>query len=519
MVYDFGSNLPDRVQRARGPDGVGSIGTSSSGYAVRSIAQQHGDLSQYGSNNPYDNPNRDRPMVESRLIYGSSIRSNPIPESTARGLSGLYAAFQDTQGRRIGLNADALSKHLLLLGGIGTGKTNVFYFLLESVLSKQNPEDIVFIFDTKGDFYRQFYRPADPSHIVIGNGREYWNESRAWNIFGEMNLDSASSSIDAFTAKEIGKQLFLDRGSETQPFFSLAAGDLVSKVLIDFGRRAQHSGSKSFLTNQVFSQWLKRATLRDYFDLIERNPDFSGASLYFGDPSQGAGQKLSPQALGVFGYINAMANDLLTGIFEEPRPNGTFSMRSLVRNRAEHGGKRVVFIEYDLASGEVLTPIYRLLIDLALKEALSQSSTHRGNVFFFIDEFKLLPKLQHIDDALNFGRSLGVKVFAGLQSINQVYDGYGEEKGRAILSGFMNSFCFQTTDGCSRTYITERFGKNFSHYLYRAQEKPVSYQREGNTVEDWDVLDLPVGCAVVNLVGERPFLFQFGDFRSSHAIL
>ena len=52
--------------------------------------------------------------------------------------------------------------------------------------------------------------------------------------------------------------------------------------------------------------------------------------------------------------------------------------------------------------------MYRLLIDLALKEALGRSHS-AGDVYMIIDEFKLLPKLQHIDDALNFGRSLREK--------------------------------------------------------------------------------------------------------------
>ena len=88
-------------------------------------------------------------------------------------------------------------------------------------------------------------------------------------------------------------------------------------------------------------------------------------------------------------------------------------------------GGKILFIEYDLTSGSVLTPIYRLLIDLALKEALGRSRGH-GNVYIICDEFKLLPYLQHIEDAVNFGRSLGVKVVAGLQSISQLYELYGE---------------------------------------------------------------------------------------------
>lgn len=52
--------------------------------------------------------------------------------------------------------------------------------------------------------------------------------------------------------------------------------------------------------------------------------------------------------------------------------------------------------------------------------------TAEGNVYLMCDEFKLLPNLQHIEDGVNFGRSLGVKIIAGIQSIEQLYEIYGE---------------------------------------------------------------------------------------------
>lgn len=457
--------------------------------------------------------------TDKRLIFGEDIRLNGVPARTGEALSGLYTVFQDPQGHRFVLSESLLSKHLLLLGGIGSGKTNVFNFVLESLLKKQTPDDIIFVFDTKGDFYKNFYQPYNPNHILIGNGREFQEETYCWNVFGELEgQDGSFDGFDEFSAKEIAKQLFEGRGSTSQPFFELASADLAAKILIDFERQARKTGDRSALNNKALADWLRTADLRRYVEMIQRNPDFASAYLYFGDPGQSAQQKLSPQALGVFGYINAMCSDLFTGVFAQSAPGKEFSMCSLVRDRGKNGGKTVVFIEYDLRVGEVLTPMYRLLIDLALKEALGFNANRRGNVVFIIDEFKLLPNLTHIDDALNFGRGLGIKVVAGLQSIDQIYANYGEERGRTIVSGFMNSFCFQTPDYRSRQYISERFGENCFHLVYRVQNAPASYQREGHTIEDWDILNLGIGQAAVDLVGQKPFLFQFSDFTRPHDI-
>lgn len=186
-------------------------------------------------------------------------------------------------------------------------------------------------------------------------------------------------------------------------------------------------------------------------------------------------------------------------------------MRQVVRRK---GGK-ILFIEYDLSVGEVLAPIYRLLVDQALKEALSRTGSENGSVYVIVDEFKLLPKLQHIDDALNFGRGMGVKVVAGIQSIDQLYEVYGKDKGAVIASGFGSLFAFHTNDGASRDYISKRFGSNVVVYDYtnRQRNSVVERERNGNTVEEWDQLELGLGQVVVGLGYSAPFLFQFEKFE------
>ncbi len=41
----------------------------------------------------------------------------------------------------------------------------------------------------------------------------------------------------------------------------------------------------------------------------------------------------------------------------------------------------------------------------------------------------------------------------------------------------------------------------------------VEEKRQGKTVEDWDLLDLKVGEAIVGLAYERPFKFYFDLFK------
>ena len=208
--------------------------------------------------------------------------------------------------------------------------------------------------------------------------------------------------------------------------------------------------------------------------------------------------------------MNSMISEYFVGILAEHKPDRKISMRNAVRNK---GGK-AIFVEYDLSIGEILTPVYRLLIDQALKEALGRN-VETGKVYLIADEFKLLPKLQHIDDALNFGRGLGVSVIAGIQSINQIYDIYGQDKGSAISSGFGSVFAFHANDSESREYITRRFGKNIMVFNYNDLQKnlPVRSEREGNTIEEWEQMQLGVGQAAIGIGYNPPFLFKFDRFE------
>ena len=162
----------------------------------------------------------------------------------------------------------------------------------------------------------------------------------------------------------------------------------------------------------------------------------------------------------------------------------------------------------------VAASVWSLLIP-ALSRAQGGNAQERGNVFFITDEFSLLPNLEHIDDAVNFGRSLGIKFMIGVQNVEQIYDNYGEARARSIMSGFLTNISFRVTDGKSREYIQQLYGKSQISESYTPMNKlngAVEHQREANVVEDWDITTLRRGQAIVGLQNAEPFLFQFSPY-------
>lgn len=435
--------------------------------------------------------------ITSTLLHGNILDESSPPHNFANAKVFLPGYFKSSP-KKLGINEDILSKHTLLIGGTGSGKTNVLYYYIDQLKRSMTQDDVMIIFDTKGDFYDKFYRSGDE---VIANSKLY-NTAAKWNIYKEIAADGWDDQDVVSNAYEITRSLFRDsiEKNNTQPFFPNAACDLLVAIIICHIRIGLDDleFKKMFFNNKELKFYLDITTPGKINSFLKAYPDLASVLTYIGDGS-------SDQALGVMAELQSVVRQIFRGSFAE---DGRFSVRNFVRNK----GAKTLFIEYDLSIGQTLTPLYRLLFDLALKEAMGRSKSE-GNVYLICDEFKLLPNLQHIEDGVNFGRSLGVKVIAGLQSIEQLYEIYGESNGKSIAAGFSTVISFKANDISTRQYISGLYGSNIVLEQYRTMDNVlVEEKREGKTIEDWDLSDLKVGDAIVGFPFAQPFKFHFDEY-------
>jgi len=411
--------------------------------------------------------------------------------------------FRESNGSgTFAIDETSLFQNVLLLGAAGSGKTNVINQMFPQLRAWTSEPYTMLVFDTKADYYHHhgFFQPGD---YVIGCSQQFRDRSQIWNIFDEVLADGDDPRDYEANAKEIAAVLFEGRGSTTQPFFAQAAQEIFASTLIYFVRRRRDGGEnwQRNLNNRYLVLFLKQHTpkqLREFFSLY---PDLGGLSAYFGD---GTGS----QGLGVFGELRSMLDECFQGVFAmEPRAGQSFSIRRAVREKRN----RAVFIEYDMSAGERLTPMYRLLVDLALKEAIS--NTAAGRTHLLLDELKLLPKLKHLQDALNYGRSKRVSVIAGIQNVNQLYATYGEAGAGEIFEGFGTLIALKTNDHASREYVSLRFGPNkIASRHYTPSQEPIDSHWDGRTVEHWHQQTLRIGEAIIGLASQSyPFRFRFEE--------
>ncbi len=435
--------------------------------------------------------------IKQTPIFGSLVDQNPL--MGAKHPSVAIGGVFKSQPAFLNLDEDILSKHLMLIGGTGSGKSNVFYHLIAQIKKQLTPNDVMIIFDTKGDYYNLFKGKND---IVIGNSSTYYSISEKWNIFKEITADGWEEHKIEMNTNEISWSIFNDTIEKSKdPFFPNAARDLFASIislLIMNGRNDKKFREKNFYNSEL-KKAIEGSTILEIKNLIETQPSLKSVLSYIGDGTNG-------QALGVYADLLGTFRKLFTGIFAE---NGLFSIRNFIHAK----GGRTLFIEYDLSIGSILSPIYSLLFDLALKESLGRSHKE-GNVYLICDEFKLLPHLEHIDDGINFGRSLGVKVIAGLQSINQLTEIYGEQRGKNIAAGFSTYIAFRANDVHTREFVTNLHGKNYVMERYKTLTNTIKEEnRNANVVEDWHMIDLEIGEAIIGLPFRNPFKFKFNLYK------
>lgn len=411
-------------------------------------------------------------------VVGVDFTDGVPPRAVVQGID---SAFR--------FNDELLSKHVLFLGSIGSGKTNAMQALFWSLRENSRPDDVFVIFDTKGDFLEGFYQDGD---AVITNDRDLADGRVTWNIFDDLHGVGKERIDDAF---EIASTIFSETLAQASNnyFFAAGARDIFAAVL-----EAMARGDGSRPSNQELRQALEGSP-QQLLELLEPHPDLASSRAYL------TGEVIARSTLA---YLQQAVRTAFSGAFQDP---GSFSVRGYVREK----GGRALFVEYDIAKGAVLLPIYRVLLDLAIKESLGRSRAP-GSVFFLLDEFALLPELRHISDGINFGRSLGLKFIVGSQNVSQVYHSYGENIGTSILSGFGTVFAFRLMDAPSRSFVSDRFGHNRKRITIEQSVRAEGVHdsvHEGKVIEDWDLSSLTIGRTIASKPDGPPFFFAFGEWR------
>ena len=428
--------------------------------------------------------------LSDREVFGEEM----IDEEKNEKMVGIQARDQYGNMAGIALADKMLARHILCLGSIGSGKSVTLYHIINAIRNKATENDVFVIFDAKGDYLQEFYEPGD---YVISNDSQPPKGAVTWNIYKDILYTKPEKRDE--TIREIATTLFKeDMAGSSNPVFATGARDLFAAILSSQVRQME-TGEEQW-DHAKLVNWLQNASDVTIRKLLKPHEDLKWVRNYMRKEGSDS-QKMS-----FFMHLYQNIFTIFSGSFAK---EGDFSIKEAVLKK---GGK-AIFLEYDLASGNVLSPIYTLLIDLAMKDVLGrvESDSKGKNIYFILDEFPLVPKLNYMDNALNFGRSLGVKVIAGIQNIGQVEHVYGPSLGHSIISGFGTVFAFRLFDEASRNVVVNRHGRNkriMSIVSSNASKGVQDLITDGAAIEDWDLTRLTVGECIVSPFNGEPFRFH-----------
>jgi hypothetical protein len=325
----------------------------------------------------------------------------------------------------LGLPKSRWTRHLLIYGSVGSGKTVILTPIVQQAM-EQNLK--CFIYDVKGDFAARFAGAAlvSPWHA----------DSRVWDIGADVRTPSQAATF---------AQAFIPEGEGSNKYFSIAAQQLLVGVLIALqAERGREWGWKE-LGDRLTAD---RATLAAI--LAEHYPKAS--PLIASEDSTATASVMATLAA----YTKPV-DDLAAAWGGYDGARKSVSFRRWVRD--DFQGRRQIIVQ--AGPDAALTSAYigamiRLLESYIISAQLPDDEEGRS-LLFFLDE---LPSLRvDVSALVDKGRSKGVVMVMGLQSLALLRDAIGPNKTQALSSMVGTHIVCRMQLGEDRDQVAALFGR------------------------------------------------------------
>lgn len=133
-----------------------------------------------------------------------------------------------------------------------------------------------------------------------------------------------------------------------------------------------------------------------------------------------------------------------------------FSIRRFVVAENHNGW---LFLSYQQQHRDALKSMIACATDIASRAVLSLPPSPDRRIVFALDELPLLGKIQSIIDLATNGRKHGAMIFAGLQTISQLREAYGNETSQTFLACLGSWLVLRVSDGATAEYMSRYLGE------------------------------------------------------------
>lgn len=351
----------------------------------------------------------------------------------------MKAEGADANGLKLHSKSPAISKsretrHLVIFGGTGTGKTVIIRAFMRAANSRG---DRMLIFDLKNDFTAEFASRAMPyngQHVEV----EYvifapWDSrSMPWAVAIDVSTLSA--------AREFAARM-IPEAQGGSPFWSNAARQVLIASLVELQSTKPEKWG--------FSDLSKKLT-RPIEELAE------AARIHFPEALKALsdGQQNVTSA-GVLGNMMSYLSVIFDLARAWPKP-GIFSIRDWLTEKNKN--TRSVILqhngEFESLARAFNGAVLGLASQLINSPLISESNSRR--LWFFLDEFPQLGKVEAVFPLCEIGRSKGVRVVIGMQDISQLKKIYSDHQASALVSMVGTHVVTRVSSGETADFICEK---------------------------------------------------------------
>ena len=320
----------------------------------------------------------------------------------------------------IELPDETATKHLVVSGGTGAGKTQAIHRILDRVLRGAANGEKAVVNDSGGQFWESRSGKAD---LVLN---PFDGRSVLWNPFAEIE--------DTWDFDSLSEALVPDRktqgGSSEEEWRRYARG-MISSIM-----KALHSSGDP--------------APRKVADIL-KNPDPEALRPYLSGTAEEA--LLAPGLDRFLGSVTAIAS-LAIKPWSVLDPAGTFSIRKWVRS-----GSGTLFITYKDSQRTILKDLIAAWLGIAIREVLDLPPDFTRRVWLVCDELDSLGQVSGIADANTRGRKYGLCSIGAIQSKAQLEATYGTLGAQTLLSTYSSKIAFRQGSWSDSEYWSNEFGQ------------------------------------------------------------
>ncbi|RYE27589.1 MAG: DUF87 domain-containing protein [Sphingobacteriaceae bacterium] len=376
---------------------------------------------------------------ESKHVSGSVIK-------TAKEVAVYLRNMKQNSDFIIGkmpLVKDAETRHILVTGMTGSGKTNLINTLLPQVRAKHQPALVI---DQTGEMIARYYDEARGD--IIFNPLD--SRSKSWDFWADATSEHKIGDIDSNLEKfaEVLFKFGKSENNNSDPFWDNSA-----KVI--FCACVEYLVKNNNKSLPELKKILAIATQKDLSKkLVETK-----AARYLVDSNKNT-------AASILSVLSTKSKPLQFLFDREDR----FSLKEHFNN-VKNGSDAWLFLSTPPSQREVVMPVLACLFELSISCLVELGIDEQRRMWFIVDELAALGRLGGFNTLLNEGRKYGACVLAATQSVSQIYNNFGYYLGSSIFGQFATKFFFRNDETAMAKIITETFGQK----EYTLQQKNTSY--------------------------------------------